>query len=66
MTCRIRQMGMMGLEYTDLFWIMVLWDQNPVDSSGVQWIPVNSGPIPLDSTGFRRNDQTLTGIGGAQ
>ena len=44
----------MGLEYTDLFWIMVLFQWNPVESGGIQWIPVDSGPIPPDSTGFHR------------
>ena len=39
-----------------LFWIMVLF----------QWSPVESGPIPPDSTRFCRNDWSPTGIGGAQ
>ena len=44
----------MGLEYTDLFWIMVLFQWNLVESSGVQWIPVDSSPVPLDSTRFHQ------------
>ena len=49
-----------------LFWIMVLFQWSPVESSRIQWNPLDSGPIPVDSTRFHWNDQSLTGIGGAQ
>ena len=55
MTCRISQIGMMGLEYTDLFWIMVLWDQNPVDSSEFRSYSTGLHRIPLEWPDSDRN-----------